>query len=167
MIHVVRYESRQDWAEHVAARLASFLADEPAARIALPTGATPEPVYAGMVDAVRAGVASFRSAHVFLLDEFGGVPPDAKGRCDVMLHRSLLDHVDLAPQRYHRLDPEAEDLAAMCAATRTPYLKVTSAAELDQALASPNGGIEVVEAVVRRDDRRALDARIRALADST
>jgi 2-succinyl-5-enolpyruvyl-6-hydroxy-3-cyclohexene-1-carboxylate synthase len=41
---------------------------------------------------------------------------------------------------------------------------VSSAGELDQALASPNGGIEVVEAVVRRDDRRALDARIRALA---
>ena len=36
--------------------------------------------------------------------------------------------------------------------------------ELEQALASPNGGIEVVEAVVRRDNRRALDARIRALA---
>ena len=35
---------------------------------------------------------------------------------NVMLHRSLLDHVDLAPQRYHRLDPEAEDIAAMCAA---------------------------------------------------
>ena len=36
--------------------------------------------------------------------------------------------------------------------------------ELRHALASPNGGIEVVEAVVRRDNRRDLDARIRALA---
>jgi 2-succinyl-5-enolpyruvyl-6-hydroxy-3-cyclohexene-1-carboxylate synthase len=36
--------------------------------------------------------------------------------------------------------------------------------ELEHALATPNGGIEVVEAVVRRDDRRDLDARIRALA---
>ena len=39
----------------------------------------------------------------------------------------------------------------------------TSLAELEHALASPNGGIEVVEAVVRRDNRRALDERIRAL----
>ena len=53
---------------------------------------------------------------------------------------------------------------SLCAATRTPYLQVHSLPELEQALASPNGGIEVVEAVVRRDDRRALDARIRALA---
>jgi glucosamine-6-phosphate deaminase len=116
MVHVVRYESPHAWAEHVAARFASFLADEPAARVALPTGATPEPVYAGIVEAVRAGIASFRRADVFLLDEFGGVPPDAKGRCDVMLRRALLDHVDVTPGRYHRLDPEAADIEAMCAA---------------------------------------------------
>ena len=40
----------------------------------------------------------------------------------------------------------------------------TDRAELEHALASPNGGIEVVEAVVRRDNRRELDAPIRALA---
>jgi len=116
MIHIVRYESPQTWAEHVAARFASLLADEPGTRMALPTGATPEPVYAGIIEAVRSGIASFRRAHVYLLDEFGGVPVDAKGRCDVMLHRELLDHVDLSPEHYHRLDPEAADLAAMCAA---------------------------------------------------
>ena len=116
MVHVVRYDTPQAWAEHVAARFASFLADRPDARVALPTGATPEPVYAGIVQSVAAGLLSFRRAHVFLLDEFGGVPPDAKGRCDVMLHRALLDHVDVDPQRYHKLDPEAPDLEAMCAA---------------------------------------------------
>jgi 2-succinyl-5-enolpyruvyl-6-hydroxy-3-cyclohexene-1-carboxylate synthase len=68
--------------------------------------------------------------------------------------------------RYDRLfgTPHGVDLAGLCAATRTAYLRVTSRAELEQALATPNGGIEVIEAVVRRDDRRALDARIRALA---
>jgi 2-succinyl-5-enolpyruvyl-6-hydroxy-3-cyclohexene-1-carboxylate synthase len=68
--------------------------------------------------------------------------------------------------RYDRLfgTPHGVDLASLCAATRTPHLRVTSRPELEQALASPNGGIEVVEAVVRRDDRRDLDARIRALS---
>lgn len=59
--------------------------------------------------------------------------------------------------------PHDVDLASLCAATRTPHLRVTSLPELEQALASPNGGIEVVEAVVRRDNRRDLDSRIRAL----
>ncbi|GGF45160.1 2-succinyl-5-enolpyruvyl-6-hydroxy-3-cyclohexene-1-carboxylate synthase [Marmoricola endophyticus] len=61
--------------------------------------------------------------------------------------------------------PHGTDLAALCAASRTPHWRVESLPELQQALASPNGGIEVVEARVPRSDRRALDARIRALAD--
>ena len=60
--------------------------------------------------------------------------------------------------------PHHVDLAALCAATRTAHLRVQSVGELEQALASPNGGIEVVEAVVGRVDRRALDERIRGLA---
>ena len=56
------------------------------------------------------------------------------------------------------------DLASLCAATRTPHWRVESLPELEQALASPNGGIEVVEVRVRRDNRRELDARIRQLA---
>jgi 2-succinyl-5-enolpyruvyl-6-hydroxy-3-cyclohexene-1-carboxylate synthase len=60
--------------------------------------------------------------------------------------------------------PHGVDLASLCAATRTPHWKVTSLPELRHALANPNGGIEVVEAVVRRADRRALDAAVRALS---
>jgi 2-succinyl-5-enolpyruvyl-6-hydroxy-3-cyclohexene-1-carboxylate synthase len=66
---------------------------------------------------------------------------------------------------YERLfgTPHHVDLAALCQATRTPHWRVDSAAELDHALASPNGGIEVVEAVVDRTRRRELDLAIRAL----
>jgi len=59
--------------------------------------------------------------------------------------------------------PHHVDLASLCAATRTPHWRVDNLAELRHALANPNGGIEVVEAVCRRDNRRDLDARIRAL----
>lgn len=59
--------------------------------------------------------------------------------------------------------PHGVDVASLCAATRTPHMRVTSLPELEQVLASPNGGVEVVEAVVRRDNRRELDERIRAL----
>ena len=59
--------------------------------------------------------------------------------------------------------PHHVDLASLCAATRTPHWRVGSLPELRQALASPNGGIEVVEVVVSRHDRRELDATIRFL----
>jgi 2-succinyl-5-enolpyruvyl-6-hydroxy-3-cyclohexene-1-carboxylate synthase len=66
---------------------------------------------------------------------------------------------------YERLfgTPHHVDLAALCQATRTPHWRVDSRAELDHALASPNGGIEVIEAVVDRTRRRELDLAIRAL----
>jgi 2-succinyl-5-enolpyruvyl-6-hydroxy-3-cyclohexene-1-carboxylate synthase len=66
---------------------------------------------------------------------------------------------------YERLfgTPHHADLAALCAASRTPHWRVGSRAELEHALASPNGGIEVVEAVIGRGDRRSLDEQIRGL----
>ncbi|KRB80243.1 2-succinyl-5-enolpyruvyl-6-hydroxy-3-cyclohexene-1-carboxylate synthase [Nocardioides sp. Root190] len=60
--------------------------------------------------------------------------------------------------------PHRTDLASLCAASRIPHLRVGSRPELEQALGSPNGGIEVVEATISRAGRRDLDARIRDLA---
>ena len=80
---------------------------------------------------------------------------------------AMLEQGDAAyADRYDRLfgTPHRVDLASLCAATRTPHWRVDSLPELEHALASPNGGIEVVEAVVRRDNRRDLDARIRAIS---
>ncbi len=70
---------------------------------------------------------------------------------------------------YERLfgTPHGVDLAPLCAATGTPHWRVDSLAELRHALANPNGGLEVVEATVRRDDRRELDAAVRDLVRRT
>jgi 2-succinyl-5-enolpyruvyl-6-hydroxy-3-cyclohexene-1-carboxylate synthase len=61
--------------------------------------------------------------------------------------------------------PHGADLSALCRGTGTAHTRVTELGELEAALARPPHGIEVVEAVVRRDDRRALDDDIRALVD--
>jgi 2-succinyl-5-enolpyruvyl-6-hydroxy-3-cyclohexene-1-carboxylate synthase len=86
---------------------------------------------------------------------------DDGGSIFTMLEQGAPEHAD----RYDRLfgTPHGVDLAALCAATRTPHWKVDSLHELEHALASPAGGIEVVEVACRRDNRRDLDARIRAL----
>lgn len=87
---------------------------------------------------------------------------DDGGSIFAMLEQGAGEYAD----RYDRLfgTPHGVDLASLCAATRTPHWKVESLPELEQAIASPNGGVEVVEVAVRRDNRRDLDARIRALA---
>ena len=79
---------------------------------------------------------------------------------------AMLEQGDPAyADRYDRLfgTPHGVDLASLCAATRTPHWRVESLGELAHALDNPNGGIEVVEVAVRRDNRRELDERIRAL----
>ncbi len=86
---------------------------------------------------------------------------DDGGSIFAMLEQGAPQHAD----RYDTLFglPHGTDLASLCAAVRVPHWRVDTLAELEHALAAPNGGLEVVEAVVRRDDRRELDARIRAL----
>jgi 2-succinyl-5-enolpyruvyl-6-hydroxy-3-cyclohexene-1-carboxylate synthase len=86
---------------------------------------------------------------------------DDGGSIFSMLEQGADEYAD----RYDRLfgTPHGVDLASLCAATRTPHWRVDDLAELRHALDSPNGGIEVIEAVCRRDNRRDLDARIRAL----
>ena len=59
--------------------------------------------------------------------------------------------------------PHHVELAALCKASSTPHRSVTSVDELRDALDGPTGGLEVVEAVVRRDNRRELDRAIRDL----
>jgi 2-succinyl-5-enolpyruvyl-6-hydroxy-3-cyclohexene-1-carboxylate synthase len=86
---------------------------------------------------------------------------DDGGSIFAMLEQGAPSYAD----RYDTLfgTPHGVDLAALCAATRTPHWRVESLPELEQALANPNGGIEVIEVRVRRDNRRQLDERIRAL----
>lgn len=90
------------------------------------------------------------------------VPNDDGGAIFSMLEQGAPEHA----ASFERLfgTPHGTDLGSLCAAARVPHLRVTSRPELEQALATPNGGIEVVEAVVGRADRRQLDARIRELA---
>ena len=60
--------------------------------------------------------------------------------------------------------PTGADLGWLCAAMGVTHRRVESQQALAEALARVPDGIEVVEAVIGRTDRRALDAAIRSLA---
>ncbi len=59
--------------------------------------------------------------------------------------------------------PHGVDLAALCAATRTPYALAATVAQLQAALV-PRGGVQVVEVRTDRVDAVALDRELRAAA---
>ena len=110
---VVRAGTADAWAAEVAGRFVERLRNQPGLRVCLPTGLTPVPVYRRVAEAVARGEVTFRSAEVMLLDEFGGVALDDPGRCDQMLRRFLLDHVDLPSERFHGFDLE-RDVDLVC-----------------------------------------------------
>jgi 2-succinyl-5-enolpyruvyl-6-hydroxy-3-cyclohexene-1-carboxylate synthase len=86
---------------------------------------------------------------------------DDGGSLFALLEQGADDHA----ASFERLfaTPHGVHLAALCAATGTAHTRVDALGALDDRLARPPVGIEVVEAVVRRDNRRALDAAIRGL----
>jgi glucosamine-6-phosphate deaminase len=96
------------WTEHVTQRWAAYHRERTTARLCLPTGNTPRPLYAR-----SAPLIDFTQTTVFLLDEFG-LPPADPARCDAMFERDFLANLDRPPEQVHRLNVQAADLEVEC-----------------------------------------------------
>jgi 6-phosphogluconolactonase/glucosamine-6-phosphate isomerase/deaminase len=94
-MHVLKFDSETAWVDAVASLWRDRLRLKPDLRMCLPSGHTPNPIFAAMIKSVAAGQVSFRDAEVFALDEYGGLHPSDPGKCVNMLRHYLLDHVDL------------------------------------------------------------------------
>jgi glucosamine-6-phosphate deaminase len=104
--------------EEVAARAAHVLVELvallPAAVLALPTGRTPQKLYAELVRRQRSGELDLGSVTVFQLDEFLGLGADDPRSFRAALRRELLDAVNLRPDQLVALDGASADPAAEC-----------------------------------------------------
>jgi glucosamine-6-phosphate deaminase len=89
-------------ASRIVARIvARTLQDQPDAVLGLPTGRTMIPVYESLVRLNRRGLASFKRATTFNLDEFVGLPTSHPGTYRAFMARHLFDRVDLARAAAH------------------------------------------------------------------
>jgi glucosamine-6-phosphate deaminase len=113
-MNLLRFDSEAAWIRTVCSLWRDSLRTTPDLRMCLPTGATPEGIYAEMSRSARAGLVSFERASVFVLDEFGGLAADDPGRTRHTLQRQLIDAVDLPPAACHFLDPDDPDIAKHC-----------------------------------------------------
>ena len=116
------------WAEQVAGLLADRLAARPDLVVCLPTGSTPLPMYEALPGILRARSLSAAAATVVLLDEYVGLPAGHRARCDSMLRRGLLDHLDPGVARF--ITFEVDDLSPQAACTKVDAA-VTAAGGLD------------------------------------
>lgn len=110
-MNLLKFDSETAWVNGVASFWRDRLRANPKLRMCLPSGHTPNPIFAAMGQSVAAGLVSFKQAGIFALDEFGGLAPDDDGLCANMLQRYLLKYIDLPPQNFHRIDPNAKNVA--------------------------------------------------------
>lgn len=110
-MNLFKFDSEAAWVNGVASLWRDRLRTDPTLRMCLPSGHTPNPIYAAIGKSVAAGQVSFKHAEIFALDEFGGLAPDDEGLCANMLQRYLLKHIDLPLLSFHRIDPNARNVA--------------------------------------------------------
>lgn len=112
------YESLSRWAaEHVIERINKFnpTPDHPFV-LGLPTGSSPEGMYARLVKACQEGRVSFKNVLTFNMDEYVGLPESHPESYHSFMARNLFDHIDCPKENIHILNGNAKDLEAECKA---------------------------------------------------
>ncbi len=111
------YARLSAWAaQHVIDRINAFkpTASHPFV-LGLPTGSSPEGMYAELVRANQEGRVSFKHVITFNMDEYVGLPEDHPESYHSFMARNLFDHIDIDKNNVHILNGNAPDLEAECA----------------------------------------------------
>jgi len=111
------YQKMSKWAaEHVIEKINAFgPTPEKPFVLGLPTGSSPEGMYAELVKAYKEGRVSFKNVLTFNMDEYVNLAEDHPESYHSFMARNLFDHIDCPKENIHILNGNAEDLAAECA----------------------------------------------------
>lgn len=108
------FETPEETARALAARIAEAIRTKPDLVLGLPTGRSPIATYGELRRLYDAGSVDFRRVHTFNLDEFAGVSSSHAGSFRRFMDDQLFSHVNLQPSHIHFLDGAAADLDAEC-----------------------------------------------------
>ena len=111
------YQKMSQWAaEHVIERINAFKpTKEKPFVLGLPTGSSPEGMYACLVKANKEGRVSFKNVLTFNMDEYVNLPEEHPESYHSFMARNLFNHIDCPKENIHILNGNAKDLAAECA----------------------------------------------------
>lgn len=111
------YDQMSRWAaSHVVERInaANPTSSHPFV-LGLPTGSSPEGMYAELVKANKEGRVSFEHVLTFNMDEYVGLAENHPESYHSFMARNLFDHIDIPRENIHILNGNAKDLKAECA----------------------------------------------------
>jgi len=108
------FQTPEETARALAARIAAALRDRPDQALGLPTGRSPVATYEELQRLHAQGQVDFSRARTFNLDEFAGVDATHPGSFRRFMDEHLFRGVNLEPTRIHFLDGTAPDLEVEC-----------------------------------------------------
>ena len=82
--------------------------------LGLPTGSSPEGMYAELVKAYKEDRVSFKNVVTFNMDEYVGLPESHPQSYHSFMAEHLFNHIDCPKENIHILNGNAEDLQAEC-----------------------------------------------------
>ena len=109
------YEQLSRWAaNYVIERVNAARNQEKPFVLGLPTGSSPEGMYAELVMACKEGRVSFKNVVTFNMDEYVGLPESHPQSYHTFMAEHLFNHIDCPKENIHILNGNAEDLEAEC-----------------------------------------------------
>ncbi|RMZ84964.1 hypothetical protein DV738_g438, partial [Chaetothyriales sp. CBS 135597] len=130
--------------------------------LGLPTGSSPEKVYARLIEAYKEGRVSFANVKTFNMDEYVGLPEDHPESYHTFMYKHFFGHVDIDPANVNILNGNAPDLEAECADYER-RMKEVGGIELFLGGLGPDGHIAFNEPGSSLRSR----TRVKTLADDT
>ncbi|EGW32677.1 glucosamine-6-phosphate isomerase [Spathaspora passalidarum NRRL Y-27907] len=83
--------------------------------LGLPTGSSPEGVYARLIKANKAGKVTFKNVVTFNMDEYLGLKPTDKQSYHYFMYDKFFNHVDIPRENINILNGLATDIDKECA----------------------------------------------------
>lgn len=111
------YKALSEWAAAYVIRRIN--AAQPTAAhpfvLGLPTGSSPEGMYACLVKACKEGKVTFRHVVTFNMDEYVGLPESHPQSYHSFMATNLFNHIDCPKENIHILNGNAKNLEEECA----------------------------------------------------
>ncbi|ODQ49321.1 hypothetical protein PICMEDRAFT_14786 [Pichia membranifaciens NRRL Y-2026] len=167
MAKLIEYQTKEEAAnfvaEHIAESINQFAPTEKKPYVlGLPTGSSPEPVYAKLIELYKAGKVSFENVVTFNMDEYCGLPPTNDQSYFFFMYEKFFNHIDIKKENIHILNGLAEDYKNECEQYEQEILKYAPF-QVFMGGIGPNGHIAFNEA---GSSRNSITRKVK-LQDST
>lgn len=116
MVNIIRTRDYEELSRRAAAIIAAQVTLNPASKLGLATGSSPEGLYRCLVASYEAGDLDFSQVTTYNLDEYRGISHDNDQSYYYFMRKNLFDHVNVPEDAIHMPDGENPDADAECVA---------------------------------------------------